>query len=58
MDAARAGINQQIHLTPEMANEIKVSTVRNWLSIIWSILNVYYYTDAKFDNRVSKRKPK
>lgn len=24
MDAARSGINQQVNLTPEMANEIKV----------------------------------
>lgn len=24
MDAARSGINQQMNLTPEMANEIKV----------------------------------
>lgn len=24
MDAARSGINQQLNLTPEMANEIKV----------------------------------
>ena len=27
MDAARSGINQQINLTPDMANEIKVCLV-------------------------------
>lgn len=34
MDAARSGIHQQVNLTPEMANEIKVGRIQPefWLS--------------------------
>ena len=29
MDAARSGIHQQVNLTPEIANEIKVGPIHN-----------------------------
>ena len=37
MDAAKSGINQQINLTPDMANEIKVCLVINIDHLVFSV---------------------
>lgn len=42
MDAAKSGINQQINLTPEMANEIKVCLVK----IPSTLFNLASYSDG------------
>ena len=43
MDAARSGINQQINLTPDMANEIKVCLVMSSSSLFLSSSSLFLH---------------
>lgn len=59
MDAAKSGIAQQVNLTPEMANEIKVCLVMrqssHYLYLRASLIKNYFHHEQQAESQIKRR---